>query len=148
MSTDQTVPLDPPSAPPEHVAPVPTSEPAASVPSVEPAASVPSVEPAASVPSVEPAASVPSVEELLGPRIRWAGIVWGAVFAALAITGLLTIGEESSRAGIHDWLLAFDPATINPGFVIGVVAVVVGVVLLIAGGLALLRHARRRGAAS
>lgn len=116
-TTDQTVPLDPPSAPGEHAAPTATAE---------------------------PAASVPPVEGTLGPRIRWAGIVSGLVFAALAVAALVTIGTVDGRDTIRAAILGFDPSTINPGSVIGVVAIMVGVVLLIVGGLTFLRHAQRR----
>lgn len=82
------------------------------------------------------------------PRIRWAGIVWGAVIAALAVTALVTVAEGSRRQGINDWLRTLDPSTFNPGWVAAGVVLVVGVVLLITGGLALLRRAQRRSAAS
>lgn len=90
-----------------------------------------------------PAASVP-LDTTAGPRVRWAGIVWGAVFAALAVAALVTIGSEASRDALHDGILGFDPASINPGTVWGAVALIVGVILLLTGGLALIRHAQRR----
>lgn len=95
---------------------------------------------------IEPAASVP-VETTAGPRVRWAGIVWGAVFAALAVAALVTIGSDASRDALHDGILAFDPASINPGIAWGGFVLVLGVVLLIVGALTLIRHAQRRGTA-
>lgn len=89
-----------------------------------------------------------SVTAAPAPRIRWAGIVWGVVIAALAAVALVTIAEGSRRAGINDWLRALDPATINPGWIVAIVVLTVGVVLLITGAVALLRRVQRRGAAS
>lgn len=78
------------------------------------------------------------------PRIRWAGIVWGSFFALLAATGLWTLAEASRRAVIHDWLLTLTPGSINPGVIVGFSVLAVGLLLLIAGGVALLRRAQLR----
>lgn len=78
------------------------------------------------------------------PRIRWAGIVWGAVFSAAAASALWILASATRRESIHAWLLTLGPESINPGAVVGFVVLAVGLLLVILGGVALLRRAQVR----
>jgi hypothetical protein len=95
-----------------------------------------------------PLAAPPAIEEpratSLAPRVRWAGIVWGAVFAVIAGTALWTLAEASRLSAISEWLRTLSPADLNPGWVIGIVVLAGGLLLLILGGVALLRNAQLR----
>lgn len=85
-------------------------------------------------------ASVPESSTLPSPRVRWAGIVWGLVFSALAVTAIWTVAEASAREAIRSWILAFDPASISAGGIVAASVIAVGVLLLVVGGVALLRR--------
>jgi CDP-diglyceride synthetase len=80
----------------------------------------------------------------IAPRVRWAGIVWGAVFTLLAGTALWVLAEASRREAVHEWLTTLSPADVHPGWVIGIVVLAGGLLLLILGGVALLRNAQLR----
>lgn len=79
-----------------------------------------------------------SQEPVLRARIRWAGIVWGAVLGALAFAGLWILGSARRRDDVAEWL---GQLTV-PGLV-GACILVVGALLLIAGLVGLLRRAQR-----
>jgi hypothetical protein len=95
-------------------------------------------------PYADAAADVESLQTPSSPRVRWAGIVWGAVFAVLASTALWTLAEASRLSAISEWLRTLSPADLHPGWVIGVVVLAGGLLLLILGGVALLRNAQLR----
>lgn len=78
------------------------------------------------------------------PRIRWAGIVWGALFALVATVTLVFAVVPDRRADVRAWLLELDPSTVNPGAAVGYVVLAVGVVLLVTGGIAVARRAATR----
>ncbi|WP_461471306.1 hypothetical protein [Microbacterium sp. HJ5] len=78
------------------------------------------------------------------PRVRWAGIVWGAFFALLAGGALWVLAEASRIEAIREWMRTLSPAQFHPGWVIGAVVLAGGVLLLILGGVALLRNAQLR----
>jgi hypothetical protein len=82
--------------------------------------------------------------ETPSPRIRWAGIVWGTVFAVLAGIAVWTLAEASRITAVHEWLRTLSPTEVHPGWVIGIVALTGGVLLVILGGVALLRSAQVR----
>ncbi len=89
-----------------------------------------------------PAASgAPSTRapEELRPRIRWAGIVWGLVFAGLAATLLWIVLEPARMELVADWW-----ATLTPGGLILTVLLVLGGLLLVAGLSSLGRRSDRR----
>lgn len=79
-----------------------------------------------------------------GPRVRWAGIVWGAVLAAVAASALWLLADPGRYAPVREWVLALSPETFHPGVIAGVVILIIGVLLLIGGGIALLRRAQLR----
>lgn len=82
---------------------------------------------------------------LSAPRVRWAGIVWGAAFALLAATAIWVLAEASRLDAIQEWLRDLTPGEVHPGWVIGFVALAGGLLLFLLGGLALLRNAQLRG---
>ncbi len=71
------------------------------------------------------------------PRIRWAGIVWGVVFAALALAGMSLTSQPGSLDDFAGRLL-----TTSVGAVIGYGLLAVGALVLIIGLVGLLRHAQ------
>ncbi|WP_350347890.1 hypothetical protein ABIQ69_14785 [Agromyces sp. G08B096] len=73
-----------------------------------------------------------------GPRIRWAGIIWGLVFAAIAGGLLAVLGDPDRRAAATDWWSQLTPG----GFAL-VFVVALGALLLIGGLAALARRAAR-----
>lgn len=77
-----------------------------------------------------------------GPRIRWGGIVWGVFFAATAGAGLWIVGSVDHRGDVAAW---FDRLTIATAVGTGILAL--GIVLLVAGLVGLLRRAQKTLAA-
>jgi len=73
------------------------------------------------------------------PRVRWAGVVWGLVFAASAAAGIWLASGEDRVDEIVAWLQDLAPAT-----AIGYGILAVGGLLLITGIVGLLRRAQRR----
>lgn len=78
----------------------------------------------------------------LRARIRWAGIVWGLVLAAVAAAGI----QLASAPGRTDDLVAW-AQEIAPATAIGYGVVAIGVLLLVTGVVGLLRRAQRSLAA-
>ena len=95
-------------------------------------------EPPVEAPTPAPAATP------TGPRVRWAGIIWGAVLAGIAASALWLLADPARSAPIREWLLTLSPESFNPGIIVGVVILVVGVLLLIGGAVALLHRAQIR----
>lgn len=101
---------------------------------------------APAMPSARPAAAA-SVA-LSGPRIRWAGIVWGLVLAAIAAAGIWLLTDPARQEALASWTLGLTPATST-----AIVALTIGVFALVAGVVGIARRAqrgleRRRGAIS
>ncbi|MFT4233397.1 MAG: hypothetical protein QM607_00075 [Microbacterium sp.] len=73
------------------------------------------------------------------PRVRWAAIVWGVVFAAVAVAGLWFVLDPERYAAFTEavlaWALAADAVTIAV-----VVILVIGAAVLLAGLAAGLRR--------
>lgn len=142
MTTQPTFPEDP-TRPVDTAAPLDAAaQTDASVPLDPPGA--PATVAEASDPYFLAAANPVAVPSAHAPRIRWAGIVWGAFLAFLAGTGLWTLAEASRRAAVHDWFLTLAPGSVNPGFIVGFSILAIGLLLLITGGVALLRRAQLR----
>jgi hypothetical protein len=89
-----------------------------------------------------PATAAADVAEL--PRIRWAGIVWGAILATLAAVAIVFTVVPDRRGDVRAWLVELGPSTVNPGVVVGYVVLAVGVALLLAAGIAIARRATSR----
>jgi hypothetical protein len=73
------------------------------------------------------------------PRTRWAAIVWGLFFGALAYAGIWMLSDAGRRTGIVDGVMA-----LTPGIIVAVALLAVGVLVLVAGVAGLIRHAQRR----
>lgn len=76
---------------------------------------------------------------LPSPRTRWAAIVWGVFFVALAWLGLWLLNDADRRDGVTDAI-----ATLIPGTITAISLLSMGVLLLIAGLVGLIRRAQRR----
>ena len=69
------------------------------------------------------------------PRIRWAAIVWGLLFAGIASALLWVVTDVGNRDAASVWLKTVSPATL-----VLVILLVVGGLLLVAGLASLLRR--------
>ena len=83
--------------------------------------------------SPTPAASVPA-----GPVIRWAAIVWGLAFAAMASVLLVIVTDIERRQDFSSWL-----ETLTPGTFALYAVLALGGLLLVAGLAGILRRATR-----
>ena len=81
-----------------------------------------------------PAASV----DLTGPRIRWAGIVWGLVLATIAAVALWILLDPARQVEFTSWLVGLNPAT-----AIAVAVLLLGLFALITGIVGIARRAQR-----
>src|SRR4051794_30189083 len=81
----------------------------------------------------EPTASAPL------PRTRWAAIVWGACFAAIAWFGIWMLSSVGRRGDVTDWF-----ASLNPGTITALALLSVGVLVLITGAVGLMRRVQLR----
>ena len=79
---------------------------------------------------------------VIGPRTRWAAIVWGLVFAALASGALYVVLSPEHRLELIEWVTSLEPATLA---LYGALAI--GVIVLLFGLVGLLRRAQRAIAA-
>ncbi|WP_229382267.1 hypothetical protein [Microbacterium schleiferi] len=73
------------------------------------------------------------------PRTRWAAVVWGLFFAAVAIGGLWLVSEPSRPTATVERAFTVDAATGIAILILGL-----GIVLLVAGAAGLLRRTQRR----
>ncbi|MEV8358255.1 hypothetical protein [Microbacterium sp. NPDC076895] len=104
-------------------------------------ASVPLTPPAAEEPPmpVRVAELTPAETGVEAPRTRWAAVVWGLFFAAVAIGGLWLLSEPSRPSDAVEWAVTLDAATGVAILILGL-----GVILLVAGAAGLLRRTQRR----
>jgi hypothetical protein len=82
-------------------------------------------------------------ESTTPPRTRWAAIIWGLLFAAIATTALWMIADDDRRDAVADGLVALTPTTI-----VTILLLTVGVLLLVGGAAGLIRRAQRKLAAT
>lgn len=88
--------------------------------------------------------STPTItEKTTVPRTRWAAIIWGLLFAAIAAGALWTLVDEGRRTALADGLVALTPTTI-----LTIVLLSAGVLLLVGGAAGLVRRAQRTLAAA
>lgn len=73
------------------------------------------------------------------PRTRWAAIIWGLLFAAIAATALWMLADAGRRDAVADGLLTLTPTTI-----LTILLLTVGVLLLVGGAAGLVRRAQRK----
>lgn len=62
------------------------------------------------LPEAEPTWLSPRAERPVrtAPRVRWAGIIWGLVFAAAGWFAVWTLLAENRRAAFSNWILSLD----------------------------------------
>lgn len=85
----------------------------------------------------DPVEGVDAAASLPRPRTRWAGIVWGLVFVALAAAGIWASSDPDRLDGLAPWL-----GTLDPGAAVAYGLLVIGVLLLVGGLVGLLRRAQ------
>lgn len=73
------------------------------------------------------------------PRTRWAAIIWGAFFAALALGALWMFARPEGRRDLSDWIMS-----LTPGAVTAYSLLAVGALVLVVGLVGLVRRAQRR----
>lgn len=99
--------------------------------------------------STEPTTPLPDLEETIAmenasaplPRTRWAAIVWGACFAAIAWFGIWMLSSDDRRGDVSDWF-----ASLTPGTTTAMALLSIGVLVLITGAVGLIRRGQRRSA--
>lgn len=92
--------------------------------------------------AIEAGADTPSDAAGTGypaPRTRWAAILWGVTFAAIAVWGLWTFSDDARRTATHDWAIGLTPAS-----AVAYALLATGALLVLLGSAALLRRAQRR----
>lgn len=72
------------------------------------------------------------------PRIRWAAIIWGLLFGAIATTTLWILADSGRRDAIGDFIVNLTPTTI-----VTILLLTGGVLMLIGGAAGLARRAQR-----
>ncbi|BDZ51542.1 hypothetical protein GCM10025867_37830 [Frondihabitans sucicola] len=72
------------------------------------------------------------------PRIRWAGVVWGALFCAFGVVSMVVLSTPANRHAFTSWVNGLGPSGA------GVVALVaVGILVLLLGILGAAGRAQR-----
>lgn len=89
-------------------------------------------------PASAPVPTDAAVAPPAGPRVRWAGIVWGLALATLAAYGVWLTGTP----GRLDELATVAPQ-ISPTGLVAAVALTLGALVLVTGLVGLLRRAQR-----
>lgn len=74
----------------------------------------------------------------MGPRTRWAAIVWGLLFAVIAAGTLAVVLAPERRLELAQWFTALEPAAFGL-----YAALAVGTIVLLASLVGLLRRAQR-----
>lgn len=72
-----------------------------------------------------------------GPRTRWAGIIWGTVFLALALAGLWFASDDTRLDDAAGWA-----RDLGVGEAIGIGLLALGALIVIVGLVGLLRRAQ------
>jgi len=125
VSTEPTVPLpETTSAPDAEHETLPLED-----------AILPSPEAADPLVDAVPEASAPP------PRTRWAAIVWGLCFAAIAWFGIWMLSGTDRHDSVTDWF-----ASLNPGTITAFILLTLGALVLITGLVGLIRRAQRHRA--
>lgn len=84
--------------------------------------------------------STPTITETTTPpRIRWAAIIWGLLFAGIAATALWMLSDADRRATVADGVLSLTPTTI-----VTMILLTIGVLLLVTGAAGLVRRVQRK----
>ena len=72
------------------------------------------------------------------PRTRWAAIIWGTAFGAIAAVALWITVSPDRRTALADWTVSLSPAAIA-----AYVVLAIGALALVAGLVGILRRAQR-----
>ncbi|KQO96797.1 hypothetical protein [Leifsonia sp. Leaf264] len=91
--------------------------------------------PDAASPTPEPSTTSPAPT---GPVIRWAAVVWGLAFSALAAVLLWIVTDVTRRDDVSTWL-----ETLTPGTFVLYAVLALGALLLVAGVAGILRRTTR-----
>ncbi|MFK3678105.1 hypothetical protein ACI2IP_10250 [Microbacterium sp. NPDC090218] len=84
--------------------------------------------------------STPTITETTTtPRTRWAAIIWGLLFAAIAASALWMLADADRREAVADGLVSLTPTTL-----VTILVLTVGVLLLVGGAAGLIRRAQRK----
>lgn len=75
----------------------------------------------------------------MGPRTRWAAIVWGLLFAVIAAGTLAVVLVPERRLDLARWFTTLEPAAIGL-----YAALAVGTIVLLASLVGILRRAQRK----
>lgn len=75
----------------------------------------------------------------MGPRTRWAAIVWGLLFAVIAAGTLAVVLVPERRLDLARWFTTLEPAAIGL-----FAALAVGTIVLLASLVGILRRAQRK----
>lgn len=73
------------------------------------------------------------------PRVRFASIAWGIIFAALAVMTLFIATSGERRSGFLDWVLQLDSSAIGL-----IVLLAIGLAVLLTATLTAVRRAQTR----
>lgn len=74
------------------------------------------------------------------PRTRWAAIIWGTVFAAIAVSMIALLANRSGSDDVGDWILS-----LTPGAITAMLLLAAGGIVLICGAIGLIRRLQLRG---
>jgi hypothetical protein len=83
-----------------------------------------------------------TTEKLEAPRIRWAGIVWGTLFAVFSATALAVLADLARRAAVRDAIMGLADLHLSPAVIVAVSVLAVGGLLAVIGVTTLTRRAR------
>lgn len=83
-----------------------------------------------------------STEIITAPRVRWAAVIWGTTFAAIAAAALWFLADPDRRAALADGVGTMTPATL-----LTVVLLTAGALLLVGGVAGLVRRTQHRSSA-
>jgi len=92
----------------------------------------------AALDDLEPAITDESAPPATGPRTRWAAVVWGLTFAAIAAAGYAVTSSTRATATLIDTIA---DAKVGPAVAVGLL--VLGGLVAVAGVAGLLRAAQR-----
>jgi len=86
-----------------------------------------------------PEAPMPAVPT--PPRTRWAAIIWGLVFAAIAVSMIGLLVDDGRSDAVADGILSLTPASIT-----AMVLLALGGIVLICGAIGLIRRVQHHAA--
>lgn len=82
-----------------------------------------------------------STETMTVPRVRWAAVIWGTTFAAIAAGALWFLTDAERRAALAD------VGTMTPATLLTIVLLTAGALFLVGGVAGLVRRTQRNSPA-